>query len=312
MEIVKKIEEAKFITHSGTMHADEVFATAFFDLLYGNVKVFRTINIPSNLEDDVMIYDIGRGKYDHHQEDAKKRENGITYCAFGLIWQEFGKEFLKQQKIENIDEVFTGIDKDLVEGIDADDNGVFPKTEAIYKVKYLSDVIKLFNPSYGSNQDETTQFKKAVEVAKTILLEEVASINGKVIAKEKVLKLLENKENHTLLLNEYMPYEQVLLSEESANDIYFVIFPSNRGGYSIKTVPISSENHNKRMDFPLEWAGLVNEELENVSGIKGITFCHLTRFLVSCDTLVTAKEIINKTLELSQLNEDQIMLDKSE
>ena len=43
VQIVKSIEEANCITHSGTMHADEVFATAFLDLLFGNVKVFRFV-----------------------------------------------------------------------------------------------------------------------------------------------------------------------------------------------------------------------------------------------------------------------------
>ena len=41
MELVQNINDAKFITHSGTMHADDIFATAFLDLLYGNIKVFR-------------------------------------------------------------------------------------------------------------------------------------------------------------------------------------------------------------------------------------------------------------------------------
>ena len=32
MKLVTDIKKAKYITHSGTMHADEVFATAFLDL----------------------------------------------------------------------------------------------------------------------------------------------------------------------------------------------------------------------------------------------------------------------------------------
>lgn len=303
MELVKNINEAKFITHSGTMHADDIFATAFLDLLYGDIKVFRTVSIPSNLNSDVLVYDIGRGEFDHHQEEALKRENGITYCSFGLLWKTYGKKFLEKRNINNVDDVFTFFDKDFVEAIDADDNGIFPKIEAPYKVKTLSDVFKLFNPGYKSNQDETLQFIKAVDFAKNILEEELLSVIGKVTAKEQVLKALEKKANNTLFLEEYMPYEQTILNEESASDIYFVVYPSNRGGYGIKTVPISSEEHTKRMDFPEEWAGLEQEELENITGIKGITFCHATRFLVCCDTLETAKIIINKVLDKKQAEE---------
>lgn len=32
MKLVTDIKDAKYITHSGTMHTDEVFATAFLDL----------------------------------------------------------------------------------------------------------------------------------------------------------------------------------------------------------------------------------------------------------------------------------------
>lgn len=310
MELVTNIYEANCITHSGTMHADEVFSTAFLDLFLGKIKLYRATSIPDDINDDVLIYDIGRGQFDHHQEDAKKRENGIPYCSFGLLWQAFGKAFLEQRNTKDIEDVFTMIDKDLIEGIDADDNGIFFKTEASYKIKTISDTIKLFNPSYKSNQDENEQFLKAVTVAKEILLQEILNITGKVIAKQKVLEKLTEKTNHTLYLDEYMPYEHTILSEESANDIYFVVFPSNRGGYAIKTVPKSQEDHNKRLDFPKEWAGLEQQELEKVAGIKGLKFCHATRFLVSCDTMETAKKVINKALT-QQETENENTLDKN-
>ena len=309
MELVKDIYEANCITHSGTMHTDDIFSTAFLDLYLGNIKVFRTTDIPTDISEDVIVYDIGRGKFDHHQEDALKRDTGITYCGFGLLWKEFGRDFLTKRGIDNVEDVFNTFDKDLIEAIDADDNGVFPKIEASYKVKTLSEVFKLFNPGYKSGQKESDQFKKAVTFAKVIIEEELVSVIGKVIAKEQVLKALEKKENHTLYLDEYMPYEQTVLTTESAADVYFAVYPSNRGGYGIKTIPISQEDHTKRLDFPASWAGLVDEELENVSGIKGLRFCHSTRFLATCDTLETAKLVIEKTLNESNdcLEEENIL-----
>ena len=309
MELVKDIYEANCITHSGTMHTDDIFSTAFLDLYLGNIKVFRTTDVPSDISEDVIVYDIGRGKFDHHQEDALKRDTGITYCGFGLLWKEFGRDFLTKRGIDNVEDVFNTFDTDLIEAIDADDNGVFPKIEASYKVKTLSEVFKLFNPGYKSGQKENDQFKKAVTFAKVIIEEELVSVIGKVIAKEQVLKALEKKENHTLYLDEYMPYEQTVLTTESAADVYFAVYPSNRGGYGIKTIPISQEDHTKRLDFPASWAGLVDEELENVSGIKGLRFCHSTRFLATCDTLETAKLVIEKTLNESNdcLEEENIL-----
>ena len=47
-------------------------------------------------------------------------------------------------------------------------------------------MIKLFNPSFDSEEEESTQFLKAVRVAKEIFNEEVLFANGKVIANKKV------------------------------------------------------------------------------------------------------------------------------
>ena len=214
ISFVKNIQDANCITHSGTMHADDVFATAFLELYFGDVKLFRTTSVNfDEVDSNALVYDVGRRKFDHHQVDALKRENGITYCSFGLLWKEFGKDFLKKRNIEYIDEVFEGIDKDLIEGIDADDNGIFPKIEADYKVKTTSSIVKLFNPSFNSDEDESEQFLKAEALAKMIFEEEILYINGKVIAAKKVECLLENrnKEKKYLVLDEFLPYEETLL-----------------------------------------------------------------------------------------------------
>jgi len=109
INIVTKEEKANCITHNSTMHADEVFATAFLDLYLGNVNVYRTNKVTRN---DCLVYDIGRGEFDHHQEDAKVRKNGIKYSSIGLLWKKYGKEYLKNIKIDNEKEVFNYIDKD--------------------------------------------------------------------------------------------------------------------------------------------------------------------------------------------------------
>lgn len=297
IRVVDNVNEANCITHSGTMHADEVFSTAFLELFLGDVKVFRTSNIDAkDVDENVIIYDIGRGKFDHHQNDVLKRENGIIYAAFGLLWREFGKEFLKSQDFSYVDEMFLAIDKDLIEAIDADDNGQFPKIEANYKVKTLSNVIKLFNPSYDSFQNESEQFIKAVDLAKTIIEEELLYINGKVIADKKVQDILDTIDINSkyLILDEYLPYEEVLLSHANAINLLFVAFPSNRGGYAIKTLPKSIEDRTARLEFPEEWGGLTGKELEDVSGIKGLRFCHSARFIVNCDSLDTVYKVFSE------------------
>ena len=297
MKLIHNIKEAKYITHAGTMHADEVFATAFLDLYNKDIEVMRVSEIEkAKIRKDAIVYDIGRGKFDHHQEDAKVRENGIKYSSLGLLFEEFGKDYLKQEKIEDIDEVYVGMEKELIEAIDAIDNGVFPEIIAPYKVKTISDIIKLFNPSFGSKEKEEEQFIKAVEVAKQIWQETLYSVIGKVKAKKIVLEKIKNEKKDYLELEEYLPYEETLLKTEEGDHLLFVMYPSNRGGYGIKTIKKSLEDKTDRMLFPESWAGLENKELEKVSNIKDISFCHSGRFLVTCKTKEAAYQVLDQLL----------------
>ena len=301
MKLVTDIKEAKYITHSGTMHTDEVFATAFLDLYKKDITLIRLPQIEiDKIEKDVLVYDIGRGKYDHHQDDAKTRENGIKYSSFGLLFQEFGKEYLKQLKIEDIEEVFNTIDKELVEGIYAVDNGVFPEINANFKVKTLDDIIKACNPSFGSNQDENEQFIKAVGIAKIIFQEIIHNIVGKVKAKKIILQKLKVTEKDYLELEEYIPYEETILKNEEGNHILFALYPSNRGGWGIKTIKKSAEDKTDRLSFPENWAGLENQELEKITGIKDVTFCHSGRFLMTCKTKEAAYKVLEKVLNQTE------------
>ena len=279
------------------MHADELFATTLLNLYNKDIEVMRVSEVEkAKIRKDAIVYDIGRGKFDHHQENAKVRENGIKYSSLGLLFEEFGKDYLKQEKIEDIDEVYIGMEKELIEAIDAIDNGVFPEIVAPYKVKTISDIIKLFNPSFGSNEKEEEQFIKAVEVAKQIWQETLYSVIGKVKAKKIVLEKIKNEKKDYLELEEYLPYEETLLKTEEGDHLLFVMYPSNRGGYGIKTIKKSLEDKTDRMLFPESWAGLENKELEKVSNIKDISFCHSGRFLVTCKTKEAAYQVLDQLL----------------
>ena len=298
--LVKDINEADGITHNGTMHADEVFATAFLSLYFGNFKVARVSEVPKDISTKTIIYDIGKGKFDHHQTDARIRDNGIKYSSFGLLFEEYGLSYLKKLKLKNTKAIYNYLVKDFIEAIDAIDNGIFPEIKAIYKIKTVSDVIKIFNPSYGSNDKEDEQFIKAVSLAESILNEELKNVIGKVEAGVKVKKILNKTKGPILILDEYLPYEETILTSLSGKKILFAIYPSNRGGYGIKTIPISTTDKTSRVYFPKEWGGLTNDDLEKVTGIKGSLFCHANRFLMTASDLDTAIKLAEIAVELNE------------
>ena len=83
LEMIQK-ENAAAFTHGGKFHADDVFSAAL--LLHFNPKltIQRGNRVPE--EFDGIVFDIGRGEYDHHQKASRIRENGAPYAAFGLLW----------------------------------------------------------------------------------------------------------------------------------------------------------------------------------------------------------------------------------
>ena len=72
-------------------------------MVYPDIEIIRGNEVPEDF--DGIVYDIGRGKYDHHQLNKRVRENGIPYAAFGLLWEEYGSHFLGEKMAKVFDVV---------------------------------------------------------------------------------------------------------------------------------------------------------------------------------------------------------------
>ena len=69
---------ANGFTHAGKFHADDVFATALLQILRPDIKITRGFVVPDDF--DGIVYDIGFGMFDHHQEP---RECGLRPAVAG-------------------------------------------------------------------------------------------------------------------------------------------------------------------------------------------------------------------------------------
>ena len=49
IKMTKNIETATAVTHGGTFHADEVFATVILEKVFGDLTICRTFRIPEDL-----------------------------------------------------------------------------------------------------------------------------------------------------------------------------------------------------------------------------------------------------------------------
>lgn len=274
MEQIKK-KDARAFTHGGKFHADDVFSAALLFYINPEITILRGNRVPDDF--DGIVFDIGRGAYDHHQRDSRVRENGVPYAAFGLLWEAVGAEILGEELAEEFDEAF-------VQPLDHNDN-TGEKNE-------LANLIGNFNPTWDAQGGNDEAFFQAVSVAGMILENKFERYRGNERADRRVEEILEehrqavtsgkrdSEDAKILILPEFVPCQKRL----SETEIAFVIFPSNRGGYCIQ--PQKKEySMNYKCSFPSSWLGLEGEELSLVTGLKSAAFCHKGGFLMTCGTL---------------------------
>ena len=101
LEQIKK-PNAKAFTHSGKFHADDVFSSALLLYLNPQITITRGNRVPEGY--DGIVFDIGRGRYDHHQRDSRVRENGVPYAAICLLWEEHGSGNLGETLAHRVEE----------------------------------------------------------------------------------------------------------------------------------------------------------------------------------------------------------------
>jgi uncharacterized UPF0160 family protein len=270
--------------HNGDFHADDVFATAILKLIYPDLKVLRSRDPEIWKKVDALV-DVG-GKYsheemnyDHHQNDFDiKRENGIKYASCGLIWKHYGIELVSSE------EVWRDIEEKIIQYIDADDNG-----QKFYRAEHepytLRTIIKTLNPQWPDRVAELydENFFEVLEFAIKILEKEIELAERLVKAKKIVREKMKNCGEDYLVLDEYVPYKDVVREE---SEIKIVIYPdSNREtAYVASAVTKEKDGFDVRVRFPKDWAGLYNSELAKVSSIEDAIFCHKDLFIAVART----------------------------
>lgn len=281
LEEIKKTNACAF-THGGKFHADDVFSSALLLYINPEIRITRGNKVPDDFEG--IVFDIGRGRFDHHQKDSRIRENGVPYAAFGLLWEVLGKEILGEELAVRFDESF-------VQPLDNNDN-TGEKNE-------LATLIGNFNPSWDANDNGDKEFFQAVSVAGMILENKFERYKGNERADKRIDEILKNHDpkSRILVLPEFIPCQKAL----SETDIAFVIFPSNRGGYCIQ--PQKKEySMNYKCSFPESWLGLEGDELIKETGLDTAVFCHKGGFIMTVGQLDEAVMACQKAIDSYEEN----------
>lgn len=294
-----KKNEATVITHGGIFHADEVLSTVILSKVLGSdIKVLRTFKVPEELDEKVVVYDIGFGEFDHHQKGGNgARENGVPYSSVGLIWKKFGRTIVAN--CDNPELVWNIIDRDLIQGIDAADNGALPVADYPAQVMQFYQMISGFNPNWNNPENSDDAFLKAVSFAEIVFDNTFSNAVAKAKAQQIVDEAIEKSKGRIMVLDHFVPWQEFIFASknEKAEDIEFIIYPSNRGGYNWQCVPDTLGGYGQRKPVPAEWYGLHGEALQETTGVKTATFCHPNGFMGSASTLEDAIKLAKIAVE---------------
>ena len=211
-------KDAVAFTHGGKFHADDVFSAALLLYLNPEIVITRGNRVPENFAG--IVFDIGRGRYDHHQKDSRVRENGVPYAAFGLLWEELGGAILGEELAAEFDEAF-------VQPLDNNDN-TGEKNE-------LATLIGNFNPAWDAQGGSDAAFFQAVSVAGMILENKFERYRGNERADRQIEEVL-------------AAHERAVVSGETAErDAAILILPYF---YPVPETPVGDRDC--VCDFPVE------------------------------------------------------------
>ncbi len=293
-------KKIRVCVHGGTFHADDVFAVAILSVhLNTKIKIFRSRD-PKVWEkcDYVMdvghIYDPKKFRFDHHQEDFRLvRENGIKYAAAGIVWKEFGEKICGKKIIAD------RVDENLIQAVDAEDNGQELFTPIFDGVNpyTISDLVADFNPTWKENvHSGDASFEYLVSVAKKIIERVVKDAHDEISGEEHIQKIYEATEDKRILVldGEYSWRHFV----ERFPEPLFVIKPiyGNNTWYA-RGVPVMGHKYKIRMELPESWAGKSDEELQKATGVSDATFCHKGRYLIFAKSKESAITLAKLAIE---------------
>ena len=280
--LTKKLGKSNCIIHSGKFHIDDVLSTVFLSKILDEVILLRIPTFENIDEINKIVFDIGLGEFDHHQKNRNgQRKNGIYYSSIGLLWRKFGKKYLTELKVKNVDKTFKYMDEELIQYIDAIDN---MQMEYLQN-KILPDFIKLCNPEWNENITEDEAFINALKLA-----DEFWNIYIKhAIAEVEAIDLILNKINESkecfISFDIEIPYKKAIKFYKG-NNVKYIILKSRREGYEIRTLKDKCKFKDELVN------SLDIEDSRKITGIDGLIYVDNNAKLCCTETLESAIQLI--------------------
>ncbi|ORM39939.1 Uncharacterizedprotein [Babesia sp. Xinjiang] len=304
----------KIGTHSGNFHCDEALAVSMLKLLpeFKDAEVVRT-------RDEAILV-----TFDHHQNEFNEYfddDHKVTrLSSAGLVYKYFGKRIIKEvyglTDESEIEEVYQQVYKSLIESLDAIDNGV-AIADAPLKYEnstHLSARVGRLNPNWveqGVDVDE--RFRQAMQLTLSEFDSFVRnSIHVELAAMRKFKDIYDDRfklheSGRVIETPPGMPFSAILykLEEHEGTPVekriaFYITYQSATQQWRCSCIKEADSQFTSRVPFPERLGGLRGKELEEASGIPGLSFIHRARFTCGGSTKESLLKLVSLTLKESQ------------
>lgn len=290
----------KAATHDGRFHADEIFALAVLNLKFPDLRIVRSRDENVYKGADIIVdvgyvYDPEDLVFDHHQRSfSLKRESGVPYASFGLVWKQYGETLCGSPETAKY------IDSAIVQAIDADDNGI-----DIYETNIdgiglhtLSDIIESYVPRHVDDDDKVQKgFERALNFATSYIRRQIE------LAKELFEVALPTIRNAIRLSKDpriliFKKFDKTWLNfiTRETQEALFAIFPTHRKTWAIRSIPKKGKKFEYSILLPSEWGGR-QKDFAEISGVQDALYCHNGCFLAEADSLKGAEKLAAFAME---------------
>lgn len=292
-------------THSGTFHADDVFATALLKLHFDSGLVIRRSRDPEVIAAADIVFDVGgicdpkMLRFDHHMADFPRRKDGRPFSSVGLIWEHYGTQILWKvtglSPIKDLQDIAAQIDQEFILPIDLIDNGVTAPGATDVTV-----AVDHFNPNWteaSSDDDVDAAFFRAVDFARSMLLRIFAAKLAEYRAETEIHDAAMRTEDPRLIeLPRSVPFRNAVHRLQLTELLYVVSPSGNKGNWGLTAVSVEPNSFVNRKDLPAAWAGLTDAELQTVTGVDDAVFAHRSRFFAVARSRAGALKLAESAL----------------
>lgn len=310
------------VVHNGLFHADDTLTIAMLRTINPEIKVIRTrdpeIIAAHQNKSTSIVADVGLGEYDHHQKDAKVREDGHKYAAAGLVYND-----IKEKLFPDNPELQKQFEDIVIKPVEHADNGELDLEEDRNPItRYVKSCIPAWN-STGSLEDglikalsELTPMIEDIMGNKEILpaltyIEELTDKQEKeneraydegIETMEKVYAEVENKQVIEL------PHPGIPRSNLCEKDTIFTIYKTLSNQVNIQAVPPEAGSFDQKISIYKD----AFDDFKDKMGADANIFVHPAGFLASITLSDTVSEqdakdyLFEKADELIQEHEQEI------